>query len=171
VFSTYSRGLETGRDAWVYNHSEGALAGNVGRMVEVYNSEVQRWKSSDQTGSVEDFVDKNATRISWARSLRNALRKGTPIEFSSDSITTSTYRPFDRQRVYFAPLLNHERSQLPRFFPTPGVDNHGFYLTGLGAQKPFSVLAVDEIPDLNLWGSEGGQFFPRYTYEARAAAG
>ena len=58
---------------------------------------------------------------------------------------------------------------LPRVFPDAYERNWGFYAPGLGSTKPFSVLAVDSIPDLNLWGSEGGQFFPRHTFEERAA--
>lgn len=60
----------------------------------------------------------------------------------------------------------HRRAQLADAFPTPAAQNLGFYTSGLGALKPFSVLMVRVIPDLNLWGSEGGQFFPRYTYRA-----
>jgi predicted helicase len=165
IFATYSRGLETGRDAWVYNESRSALESNVARMIESYNTELDRWNGSDKSATVEDFIDTNPARISWARSLRNALRKGTRLTFDPDAVTTSVYRPFNKQNVYFAPLLNHERSQMPKMFPTPEHHNHGFYMSGLGAQKSFSVMAVDTMPDLNLWGSEGGQFFPRYTYE------
>ena len=31
--------------------------------------------------------------------------------------------------------------------------------------KPFSSLVSAQVPDLNLYGSEGGQFFPRWTWE------
>lgn len=50
-------------------------------------------------------------------------------------------------------------------FPTSDHPNYGFYLTGLGATKDFSTLMTGAIPDLNFWGSEGGQFFSRFTYE------
>jgi len=34
----------------------------------------------------------------------------------------------------------------------------------LGSDKPFSALMCSAIPDLALWGSSNGQFFPRWTY-------
>ena len=77
------------------------------------------------------------------------------------------YRPFNKQYVYFDRRLNDMVYQLPSFFPTRDVDNFGLYILGLGAQKPFSVQVVSAIPDLNYWGSEGGQFFPRFTYIER----
>src|SRR5699024_4746906 len=55
--------------------------------------------------------------------------------------------------------------QLPSMFPTPHHSNIGFYILGLGAVKPFSVFMSTSIPDLYFYGSEGGQFFSRWTYE------
>jgi predicted helicase len=54
-------------------------------------------------------------------------------------------------------------------FPTPDHSNLGFYVTGVGSDKPFSVHAVDHFPDLAYWGSSNGQFFSRYTYRELAS--
>ena len=168
VFKTHSAGLQTNRDAWVYSSSRVLVERNVKRMISVYNAEVDRWEASDHSKSIEDFVDTDATRISWARSLRAALKKGTRLEFDPSLTTSSVYRPFNKQNVYFAPLLNHERGQMPRMFPTAEQDNLGFYYVGMGSAVPFSVLMIDSLPDLHVTGAgSGGQFFPRYTYEAR----
>ncbi|TFD11327.1 DEAD/DEAH box helicase [Cryobacterium sp. TMT1-21] len=167
IFRTHSAGLQTNRDAWVYNSSLETLESNVERMITVYNSEVDRWEASDQSRSIEDFVEEDATRISWARSLRAALKKGNRIAFDPKLTAISTYRPFNKLNVYFAPLLNHERGQMPRMFPTSEQENFGFYVTAAGSGHPFSLLAMGSMPDLALWGSGSGQFFPRYTYEPR----
>ena len=152
----------------MYNSSKQALEQNVGRMIDTYNSEVERWKASDKSVEITDFVEKDAAKISWARSLRGALAKGTTLTFDSTAVTTSTYRPFNKQNVYFAPLLNHERSQMPKMFPTTAHENIGIYYVGSGSAVPFSVLLLDSIPDLHVTGAgSGGQFFPRYTYEPR----
>ena len=165
VFRSYSAGLQTNRDAWVYNSSRPALEHNVSRMIDTYNSEVERWKASDKSVEIADFVEKDATKISWARSLRGALAKGTTLDFDSSLVATSTYRPFNKQSVYFAPLLNHERSQMPKMFPTVAHKNVGFFGISPGETVSFSVVMTDQIPDLHLIAT--GQFFPRYTYEAR----
>ena len=50
-------------------------------------------------------------------------------------------------------------------FPTPTSVNTGFYNVGQGSAVPFSVLAMDALPDLHVTGAgSGGQFFARYTY-------
>lgn len=67
-------------------------------------------------------------------------------------------------KVYFDEQLNHRRYQLPSIFPTPNHSNIGFLQPTVGASKPFTVFAVDQIPDLNFYGSEGSQFFPRFTW-------
>ena len=74
------------------------------------------------------------------------------------------YRPFCKQYAYFNRTLNHILGRLPSMFPTVHHSNVGFYILGLGAAKEFSVLMTDAVPDLNFYGSEGGQFFPRWTY-------
>lgn len=55
--------------------------------------------------------------------------------------------------------------QLNRLFPTPSHANVGFYITGTGADEPFSALMVDTIPDLHAVGTRSvGPIFPRYRY-------
>lgn len=55
--------------------------------------------------------------------------------------------------------------QLPGIFPTTSHANLGFYSVNPGSAKPFGVLATDLIPDLALYGSNAGQYFPRFTWE------
>ena len=41
IFSTYSRGVESGRDAWVYSHGRRALVRSVGATIENFNASVE----------------------------------------------------------------------------------------------------------------------------------
>ncbi|KIU03346.1 type ISP restriction/modification enzyme [Frigoribacterium sp. MEB024] len=165
LFRSFSRGLETGRDSWVYNSSAPALRANVNRMIETYNAEIDRWGAAGRPEPIETFIDTDPERISWARSLRNALKKGERLAYSNGAMTVGTYRPFNKQRVYFSPLMNHERGQQPKFFPSE-EQNFGFYYVGAGSSVPFSVLMLDTLPDLHVTGAgSGGQFFPRYVYD------
>jgi predicted helicase len=62
--------------------------------------------------------------------------------------------------------------QLSRLFPTPSHANVGFYITGPGADEPFSVQMMDMIPDLHAVGTRSaGPFFCRYTYREMAVDG
>ncbi|MGO1320389.1 MAG: type ISP restriction/modification enzyme, partial [Galactobacter sp.] len=165
IFDVFGRGLETGRDVWVYNSSRHSLEANVSRMIENYNAEVERWIDAGRPMPVEQFIDTDPTKISWARSLRGAVKKETPLECSTSAITGGIYRPFQKQNVYFAKLMNHERGQMPKLFPTPEAENFGFYNVGSGSAVPFSVLMTNAIPDLHVTGAgSGGQFFARYSY-------
>ena len=75
------------------------------------------------------------------------------------------YRPFCKQAVYYDRYLNHERSQLPRIFPSLTHENLGIYVVGAGSDRPFSCLMTNLLPDLAMWGSSSGQFVPRWTYQ------
>ena len=168
VFTTYSRGLETGRDSWVYNSSERSLEGNVAHMINTYNDEVMRWEASDKTATIAHFVESNPTLISWTSTLTSRLQRGQRAAFVPQQFTESVYRPFNKQYVYFDADLIHRRGSMPKMFPTSAQENFGFYVTAAGSGHPFSLIAVSAIPDLAFWGSGSGQFFPRYTYEKRA---
>ena len=53
VFSSFSLGVATNRDAWVYNFSKENLARNMRGMIAFYNSEVSRYQNF---GSVKEKV-------------------------------------------------------------------------------------------------------------------
>ncbi|PFG45025.1 putative helicase [Georgenia soli] len=177
IFETYSQGLQTNRDAWVYNSSTRALKQNVRRTVDAYNAQVDDFTAQtagmsarDAKSLVDDFIDTDPTKISWSRSLKSSLVKRMRATFSEERIVTGVYRPFTKQRVYFDALLNHERAQQPRFFPTPDHTNLGFVVISPRPGTDFAVLAVDALPDLSFF-TYAAQFFPRWTFETRTEPG
>ena len=93
VFKTYSIGVVTGRDAWVYNFNKNALTQNLTQMMEYYNGQVFQWeRRSNRDISVNDFIDTDDTKIKWTRSLKSKLKTGTMAEFSAENVRTSLYR-------------------------------------------------------------------------------
>lgn len=167
VFASFSRGLETGRDAWAYNFSRESLGRTISRLASNYNDEIVRWETAGKPTPVERFVSRDEAYVKWTRSLRGHLAKLRRAQYDQARVAVSMYRPFSKQAVYFDSLLNHERSQLPTIFPDATTANLGIYYVGTGSAVPFSVLMLDCIPDLHVTGAgSGGQFFPRYTYRA-----
>ena len=176
---TYSAGLKTNRDAWVYNFSKAEVERNVTRMISTYNDEVAKLhrvaREDGEIPSVE-MLRATGTRdnklISWDGTAEaDAVRK---VEFKkrASGFRVSTYRPFNREHVYFDRQLNNSVYQLARMFPTPEIASSGIYCVGMGSAVPFSVLMLDTIPDLHVTGAgSGGQFFPRYSYEERQPDG
>lgn len=172
IFYMYSPGLQTNRDAWVYNYSVEKLYKNVESMIDFYNRQVAGFTQHCTTAGIIDrkaqdaeaYIDRDPTRISWSSSLVSKLAQGKQAAFRAERAAVGAYRPFSRQNVYFDGHLNHRQGKLPLIFPTPEHRNFGFYLTGMGSDKPFSVHAIDHAPDLAYWGSSNGQFFPRYAF-------
>ena len=173
IFQLISGGLKSGRDAWIYNFDGAAVRNNMSSLLSAYDESRAAW-AAHVGGDVRDFdavITSDPKRISWTRGLKADARRGTPRRLRPERIVVGTYRAFCPQHVCFDRPLNDMVYQLDRLFPTPGHSNVGIYSTGLGAQKAFSVLMLASVPDLNLWGSEGGQFPPRWRYEAVVEGG
>jgi len=176
VFYKYGAGLQTNRDAWVYNSSLDRLHDSVIKIGKNYNRAVADFGeiasdfiSGPGEKRVNQFLKKYPqyaidTEIKWSRSLRASVAKALIFELNDTHFVQSMYRPFHRQHVYFDRLLNHERSQLPSMFPTPEHRNIGFVITAPGDRFIFAILASEQIIDLNFYGIPG-QFFPRFTWE------
>ncbi|MDA5111089.1 N-6 DNA methylase [Brevibacillus thermoruber] len=166
IFTTYSRGIETRRDAWAYNFSRQHLTSNMSRMIDFYNAQVRDYEvaSKHEKPDVETIIDNDPKKISWSRKLKNDLGRFVHHEFKPGLVVRSMYRPFCKQWTYFDPGFNDFSGQMPKIFPQNGQKNLMIYLSGTGGSKEFSALIVDLLPDLNLQHS-GGQGFPLFTYE------
>ena len=103
--------------------------------------------------------------VSWHATLTRRLARGVDLRAERDGERTGLYRPFAPRHVYLSRDLNLGPYKIPALFPTPRHPNTGFYIVPPGSPKSFSALATARIPDLALWGSYGGQFFPRWTWE------
>lgn len=179
LFANYSRGLETGRDAWCYNSSTKRVASNMTNMIAFYNNEVVRFNEAhagldkkEREAKVDGFVDSDPTRISWTSSLKQELANNSCFTFDMDRLTTSLYRPFHKQWVYYDSTFNHRVGQMSRIFPDAPTENIGICVPGFGGNKGFSAFVTNSIHDLNLAPGMGGyQCFPLYLYEEETKAG
>jgi predicted helicase len=170
LFENFSLGVVTNRDAWCYNASKSGVSLNMTRMITFYNAEVQRlidvhpdFDKKQREAIVDDFIDADPTRISWTRALKQELAKGRRFDFSERYLVKGQYRPFTKQWLYFNRRFNEMVYQVPRLFPAGHVGNLVICMNGVGAQKAFSVLMVDCVPDLHVM--QTGQGFPLYLYE------
>ena len=166
-FEKYSGGLQTNRDAWVYSYSLEQLKTQVEILSDNYSKALDRIADFE---SVEDLLTQNPdfndpARMKWCSSLLSLLERRAPLP-NRGLLTRAIYRPFCKQNVFFDSALNHRQAQMPSIFPTPYHRNVGFYSLNPGAEKPFSVLSTNLLVDLALYGSNAGQFFPRFTWKA-----
>lgn len=156
AFVSHSSGLKTNRDAWVYSSSTTNLFEHVRAMLNQYEDD--RLRDSGPT--------LDSTRIAWSDGLRRLLKNRQKLELHGELIVEALYRPFESRHLMFDGRLLERTYRLKSMFPTARHDNYGFYVTGVGSDKEFSALASRLVPDLALWGSSNGQFFPRYRWES-----
>ena len=167
IFKTYSFGVLTARDAWVYNFNRDRLAENVQRMIDTYNTEVDRWKRrEDKQANLDDFVVSDDAKIKWSSSLKQKLKGGQTAEFAETKIRQSLYRPFTKLNLFFDRVLNQSVHVFPSIFPTPETEteNQVICVAGIGDRKGFGCLTTNRIPSSEL-GFEKTQCFPFYTYD------
>ena len=168
IFDNYSLGLGTNRDAWVYNFSNSRLESNMKAMINCYNQEVYRFQTALNNGlspNLNDFIEKDETKISWSSSLIPKVEKGITAHFNPNKITIGMYRPFSKQFIYYDRMMNHRVGQIPQIFPNPNALNRVISVTSKGAKKGFSTLISNCIPDLNSLEA-GAQCFPIDVYES-----
>jgi predicted helicase len=169
LFENYSRGLETNRDAWVYNSSKIKLKENLIITINFYNDLVKKLiefeenKTLENKDEIEKFAISDITKISWNRSLKNDLYKKKFINFYQNSQIRGLYRPFNILNVYYHKDLCAYLNQLPKFFPFGQSENLLICITGLGESKAFSALVTNLVPNLHLIA--GSQCFPLYLYD------
>ena len=179
-FSQFSAGLQTNRDAWVYNYSVEKLKNRIGILIEGYERARNEFHHSDhptQNVDPNEFLQLNPrhadpTRIKWSSSLLQTLAKNNPVHLEAESFRKGVYRPFSSQHVYFSSPLNHRQGELRRMFPTPKHDNVGILVTSPGGNAPFTANSTTLIPDLvSVTGAgNAAQLFTRWTWEPVAAA-
>ena len=168
LFERNSRGVTTSRDAWVYNSSPTKLSNNVQSNIEFYNRELWRLSSKSQTWPPENlinFVTINERTFSWGGDILKHFARKTSLEYSSEKIVPSIYRPFQKQHLYFDPILNNRVYQMPRIYPNRESKNLVIQVSGIGA-KNFSALMLDTMPCLD--NIEKGQCFPLFLYEEKS---
>jgi len=169
VFANYSNGVKTQRDSWCYNFSLRSVMANMGRMIDFYNAESTRFAIQHGTKSpkekaalVDDFINTDATQISWTHNVKQDLARSKVAKFEADSLVKSLYRPFTRSWVYYNRRFNERVYQMPRIFPNADSENLVICVTGNGSEH-FTALMSACIPDIQLHFN--GQCFPLYLYE------
>ena len=169
IFNTYSNGLKTNCDAWLYNFSKSQLNARIENLVEFYNSEVERYANSDGGKKIEKFVSTDPKKIKWHSALFPKAARGVLADHSRDLLRIGVYRPFQKQNIYFDPVFVQRMSQLPKIFTDRASENRVICVAGVGSGGRFSAMMSDCIVDLQLMFN--GQVFPLKTFEENAIEG
>jgi predicted helicase len=163
IFSIYSRGVATSRDAWSYNFKHEAVVENMRSMIDVYNNQVERLNNDPNDNMT---IDANPKHISWSRGLKNDLNKRKVHIFRPSNTVLAVYRPFVKQWLYLDRAFNDMVYRIPSLYPAQDVKrvkNVVISVNGTGVNKDFSCLVTEAVPDIQLHAN--GQCFPLYYYE------
>ncbi len=164
LFSKYSSGVKTQRDAWCFNFSRKNLHENIERMVDFYSEELERKKRS--SGQADFEFGSDTRKISWTRALLSDASREKPLSMGDGVPFQCTYRPFTKNWMYFGRRFNEMVYLIPRLFPSTEVVNRGISISAPGNNTGFTALMVDSIPDLCVAATKSGtQCFPLYLYD------
>ncbi len=169
MFATYSSGVKSNRDAWVYGFSRETVGTVMDQMIKSYNDQTERLEKArqdlgDHTQiSVSNVIDVNAKEISWTAELIRDADRGKLHSYRPHLLRKAMYRPFCKQWHYFDTNFNNRLYLMPRLFPQPDSSNLVITVNGVGASTPFSALIVSEGPNLHMLDT--GQCFPLYVFE------
>ena len=164
IFKLFSNGYKTSRDAYLYNFSRDACV-EIARLVTEDYLGAMRVAEEHPKYGVDEVARLHSSNVRWDRELKNNLRRRKGVTFSAGKVQETQYRPFVKQHCYVEYVLVNNKYQMDNIFPIPteNGENRAICVPGIGSTKPFSVLAVDSMPDLELISK--GQCFPRYRYQ------
>jgi len=173
IFATYSNGLKSNRDAWVYNFSRTDLNRNMAAMIDEYMRQRNTFqdlidKKEANKSDFNEYVEYDARKISWNRSLLADFGRQKKHRFCPEHIVPAFYRPYCREWLYFDRNMNDMVYRIPTLFPTSDAPNLIISIAGLGVVKEFSAIISGVLPDVQLQAN--GQNFPLYYYEKTDAA-
>ncbi len=167
IFHSYSLGVVTSRDSWVYNFDHHQLSSNIKRFIDIYNVEVDKSKNTPPNlVDWDSFFHSKSTQIKWTDRLKIALKNGRKLAFDESKVRPALYRPFAKQWMYFDELLNQRQYVQPRIFPKVTSENLVIMVPSVGSRQQFSCLMTDRISDLNFTSADPYQCFPLYTFSA-----
>ena len=152
IFTDYSGGVVTTRDAWSFNSSKQTLSSSFKRCIAFYNTQVSL--ANDAKAHGKTFVKAvDAASIKWSAVLERKLEKGVySSDFSPTKVVLAVYRPFIAQWLYFDAMWVHSWYCMPQLFPFAGAENLTIVSNGVGRQN-ISYLMTNCITDLNCMDS------------------
>ena len=162
IFKLFSNGYKTSRDAYIYNFTRDDCAANARAVVEDYMGALDVREEHPEY-SVDDAVELYSTNVRWDQALKDNLARQKTVKFSTNNIWKTQYRPFVKQNCYVDYVLVNRKYQMDRIFPAPDSENRVICVPGVGSTKPFSVLIVDSMPDIQFMFN--GQYLPRYRFQ------
>ena len=153
IFKLFSLGVVTSRDDWAWDKSKKAVERKISYNINVYNSYLQKQMKEETRTDYDEIYE--LKEVKWTRLLRRSLETSRSLKFSKRSLRRGNYRPFEKQWLYYDPVLNEVQYQTHRLFDGK-TSNPSITTMGDSTGKPYFTLAVDKVPDLNFVSPASG---------------
>ncbi|MDE0326635.1 MAG: DEAD/DEAH box helicase family protein [Candidatus Poribacteria bacterium] len=160
IFRLYLRGLETTRDAYIYNFSRKACAENAMRMAQDYLAARSEIEENPKL-TADEAARLHSSNIKWSQELKNRIQRRM-TQFEDSHIRKAAYRPFVATNCYADHTFLSRAHQLDQMFPDRSSENRVICAPGTGSKKAFSALMTDTMPDLGF--NNATRCFPRWQY-------
>ena len=153
IFRSYTLGVVTARDDWVYDFDRKNLIPKIRYLIKTYNADLERIGGK---GSKKDVSSELNSSIKWTRGVKRNLGKGVSYKFSEKKIIRASYRPFVSEWLYRDNYLNEMPNQTPLIFGDGSIQNSAITVMGDSTGKPYFCLAINTIPDYNFVSPASG---------------
>jgi predicted helicase len=165
IFKIYSNGIETNSDVYVYDFNSTSLSERAEKMVENFNSELDRWKRLGCPKTIDEFLHIDESVLKWVRNTKRTLLRGQYLTFNENLLRTSLYRPFTKKHLYFERAFSEDQYRFRTIFPTPESEDENMVIGCTNhTQIPFIAQITNTIPNRAI-GGRAGQCFPFYVYD------
>ena len=151
LFKSYSLGVSTNRDEWLYDINEKALKQKVRFLVSAFDEKVAEFKDTKhRTGAL--VAVNYGTTIKWSETLKRRARSGGREAYDKSRIRRASYRPFFPLWLYQSQFFIDRPGASEEMFP-PGMENIALCFSDVGSRSDWMVLAVDGVADLHFGAS------------------
>ena len=166
IFKSFSLGVVTARDDWVYGKTAHETQIKVRWFIDTYNNDVSRLSIPVKRVALAPELD---TSIKYSRAVKNDLKRRIHYRFDVSHMREAVYRPFVKSNLYFDKRLNEVQYQLPSVFR--GSANPTITFLCVDSSNPLASLAVTQVFDYCLLkkGNGGTQSLPYWVYNDSGA--
>lgn len=160
MFDVFGPGVNTARDAVVYDWARATLLERVAAFSEAYNAEVDRWKRRSTGTDVDAFV--KYEKLKWSSTLKQHLQRERYSGFDEAQLRRASYRPFTARWLAYNDVIVERPGIFRNVFP-PNGKNFVISTSGVGSSKSFQTILVCDIPCFDMLDKT--QCFPFYLYD------
>jgi predicted helicase len=142
IFKTYSLGVSTNRDEWLYDLDRSKLERKIALLIKNYNVPLP---------GAEEFP----SNVKWSETLKRRKLAGQKEKFDASKLRIANYRPFFKSWLYQSELFIDRPGQADMLFP-PGHENIGICFSDKGSRTDPCVMAITGVSDLHFGAAIDG---------------